>query len=205
MHATINIGRYIRFIDHHSSLARLGVSKFKSWNIQSLPNPKAVSITFTHVSKYFDDITMADQRRMRSFYEATRGLTCIEQGEVADGENQPVLFNLTPVGVPRFPSAADPNDILRCLRDLLTALSGVHAADWVIVDMHQSNVILAYDSDTNTDRYFLIDTCELARKIGDALPAGHAAHPSANWPVSAVRPPMSHPQPAVIGTQRHAT
>ena len=178
--AAINIGRYIHFLHQNCPPAGLGVGKFNT-TIQR-PNNKSLRITFDHVAKRYGTITKIEKERMKAFYHDTRNVACIEKGVVLDNAKGQVKFKVTPVGIMQFPIPADGGGLRRCLKDILTALAGAHAAGWIIVDVRRPNVIYAHDITTNSDRYFLIDACEFATKIGSAVPVGHIAHPPAGWP-----------------------
>jgi hypothetical protein len=180
--AAINIGRYVRFIHQNTPAEGLGLAAMNT-TIHRGAN-KRLRITFLHVTKHYNAVSVAEKDRMKQFYHDTRAAPRLEKGTVHDNSRGQVTFRLTPVGVRSFPAAADGNGIRRFLRDMLSALHGVHTAGWLIVDLRPPNIILTIDSAVAAPqtRYVIIDACEFAQRIAVAapVPAGHVA--PTGWP-----------------------
>jgi hypothetical protein len=65
---------------------------------------------------------------------------------------------------------------------MLTALRGAHVRSWAVIDLRLPNIIFAHDVDSNSNRFFLIDTAEFAQEFGQPIDAAHVARAPAGWP-----------------------
>eukprot|EP00771_Trimastix_marina_P000961 gnl/Trimastix_PCT/2.p1 GENE.gnl/Trimastix_PCT/2~~gnl/Trimastix_PCT/2.p1 ORF type:complete len:584 (-),score=43.92 gnl/Trimastix_PCT/2:1425-3176(-) len=105
------------------------------------------------------------QSKLRQFYKDVKYVPCLEKManfSTKDG------FLLQPVGIKYPPTTA--NDQIVFLRDILTALEGIHQAGWTHCDIRPSNIIFF----PHDGHYYVID-CEFATKFGDTLPTDSRA------------------------------
>ena len=151
--AAVNIARTIRgFVAERALIP--GTLRFDVWHHR---NTKRIRLGMQFVEVQFQSIHQ--YTRMRQFYQLAARVPHLEgmiAGNACNDQSQSI--KLAPVGVNRLPLTL--SELVKCVKDICSALFGLHALRTMHCDVRWSNII-EYFGD-----WYLID-CEYACNLSD--------------------------------------